>query len=321
MTISTRNGVRRWAPEWRRKKRQQHGQANYKIVRYADDFVLMVSGERRHAETLREEVTAVLAPMGLRLAPEKTRVVHMDEGFTFLGFDIRRMRKRGTQKYYVYTRPSRKAVQAIKDKVTAKTYRSTRHMGLDELITSLNRSLAGWANYFRYGVSKAVFSAVDSHAWNRLMRWIRAKYAGKHRLGMKEFRRRFCDQGWRFACNGVVFTGAASVAVTRYRYRGNTISDPMDPETRGRHHQRLTSGQDTRSARCGESRTPGAEGARGNDRWRHRHRAQPGLPHDRTAGGQGAAARRGPGHRADAPLRLPGTWSGRNSRPGPPPSG
>ena len=216
--------------EWQRKKRRQHGQANCKIVRYADDFVLMVSGERRHAETLREEVTAVLAPMGLRLAPEKTRVVHIDEGFTFLGFDIRRMRKRGTQKYYVYTRPSRKAVQAIKDKVTAKTYRSTRHMGLDELITSLNRSLAGWANYFRYGVSKAVFSAVDSHAWNRLMRWIRAKYAGKHRLGMKELRRRFCDQGWRFACNGVVFTGAASVAVTRYRYRGNTIATPWTPK-------------------------------------------------------------------------------------------
>jgi len=216
--------------EWQRKKRRQHGQGNYKIVRYADDFVLMVSGERRHAETLHEEVTAVLAPMGLRLAPEKTRVVHIDEGFTFLGFDIRRMRKRGTQKYYVYTRPSRKAVQAIKDKVTAKTYRSTRHMGLDELITSLNRSLAGWANYFRYGVSKAVFSAVDSHAWNRLMRWIRAKYAGKHRLGMKELRRRFCDQGWRFACNGVVFTGAASVAVTRYRYRGNTIATPWTPK-------------------------------------------------------------------------------------------
>jgi len=216
--------------EWRRKKRRQHGQGNYKIVRYADDFVLMVSGERRHAETLREEVTAVLAPMGLRLAPGKTRVVHIDEGFTFLGFDIRRMRKRGTQKYYVYTRPSRKAVQAIKDKVTAKTYRSTRHMGLDELITSLNRSLAGWANYFRYGVSKAVFSAVDSHAWNRLMRWTRAKYAGKHRLGMKELRRRFCDQGWRFACNGVVFTGAASVAVTRYRYRGNTIATPWTPK-------------------------------------------------------------------------------------------
>ncbi len=212
--------------EWRRKKRRQHGQGNYKIVHYADDFVLMVSGERRHAETLREEVAAVLAPMGLRLAPEKTRVVHIDEGFTFLGFDIRRMRKRGTQKYYVYTRPSRKAVQAIKDKVTAKTYRSTRHMGLDELIASLNRSLAGWADYFRYGVSKAVFSAVDSHAWNRLMRWIRAKYAGKHRLGMKELRRRFCGNGWRIAYNGAVFTGTSSVTVKRYRYRGSTIPTP-----------------------------------------------------------------------------------------------
>ena len=111
-----------------------------------------------------------------------------------------------------------------------RTYRSTRHQDLDELIASLNRSLAGWANYFRHGVSKAVFSDVDSHAWNRLMRWIRAKYKhGNHRIGMPELRRRFCDQGWRFACNGVVFTGASSVAVTRYRYRGSNIPTPWTP--------------------------------------------------------------------------------------------
>ena len=171
----------------------------------------------------------MLAPLGLRLAPEKTRVVHVDEGFDFLGFTIRRRRKRGTNKYYVYTTPSRKAIQKVKDKVKAKTYRSTRHQDLDELITSLNRSLRGWANYFRHGVSKAVFSAVDSHAWLRLMRWIRDKYAGKNRLGMPQFRRRFCDQGWRIAHNGVVFTGASSVSVSRYRYRGNTIATPWTP--------------------------------------------------------------------------------------------
>src|SRR5271165_4911370 len=225
---------RQWHQEMgsdgQRRKRRRDGQGNWKLIRYADDFVLMVHGERRHAEALREEVAAVLAPMGLRLAPEKTAVVHLDEGFTFLGFDIRRLRKRGTQKYYVYTKPSRKAIQAVKDKVRTKTYRSTRHIGLDELIASLNRSLAGWANYFRHGVSKAVFSDVDSHAWNRLMRWIRAKYKhGTHRIGMPELRRRFCDQGWRFACNGVVFTGASSVAVTRYRYRGSTIPTPWTP--------------------------------------------------------------------------------------------
>ena len=225
---------RQWHQEMgtqsQRRTRRIHGQGNWKLVRYADDLILMVSGDRRHAEALREEVAAVLAPLGLRLAPEKTRTVHIDEGFDFLGHHIRRMRKPGTQKHYVYTKPSRKAIQAIKDTVKAKTYRSTRHQDLAELIASLNRSLAGWANYFRYGVSKATFSAIDHFTWGRLMRWIRAKYAGKHRLGMTALRRRFCDQEWRFACNGVVLTGASSVAVKRYRYRGSHIPTPWTPE-------------------------------------------------------------------------------------------
>jgi RNA-directed DNA polymerase len=223
--------ARQWQQEMgtdgQRAKRRRNGQGNWKLIRFADDFVVMVAGQRHHAEALREEVTAVLAPLGLRLAPEKTRVVHIDEGFDFLSFTIRRQRKRGTQKYYVYTKPSRKAIQAVKDKVKARTYRSTRHMALDEVITSLNRLLAGWANYFRYGVSKAVFSAIDSLAWGRIMRWLRRKYKrGRNRIGMPELRRRFCDKGWRFAWNGVAFTGASSVTVSRYRYRGNQIPTP-----------------------------------------------------------------------------------------------
>jgi RNA-directed DNA polymerase len=213
-----------------RKLRKAHGKASWKLIRYCDDFILLVAGDRHHAEELRTEVSAVLAPLGLRLAPEKTRVVHIDEGFTFLGFDIRRMTKRGTNKQYVYTKPSKKAIKTIKAKVKVKTYRSTRHMGLDEQIHSLNRSLRGWANYFRHGVSSATFSAIDSYAWERLMRWTRDKYAGKTGLSMKELRRRFCDQGWRFAYNGAVFTGASSVPVTRYRYRGAKIPTPWTPK-------------------------------------------------------------------------------------------
>ncbi|MGH3924295.1 MAG: group II intron maturase-specific domain-containing protein, partial [Pseudonocardiaceae bacterium] len=143
---------------------------------------------------------------------------------------IRRRRKRGTQKHYVYTTPSRKAIQKVKDTVKAKTCRSTRNQDLKELILSLNRTLRGWANYFRHGMSKAVFDAVNWHAWGRLMRWTRAKYKGKHRLGMPQFRRRFCDQGWRIAHHGAVFTGASSVPVTRYRYRGSTIPTPWTPQ-------------------------------------------------------------------------------------------
>ena len=203
----------------------------------------MISGTREHAEMLREEVAEVLGPLGLRLAPDKTRTVHIDEGFDFLGFNIRRRKKRGTSQYYVYTKPSRKAIQAIKDKVKQRTHRSTRHQDLDRMITSLNRLLVGWANYFRYGVSKQIFGQIDNHAWWRLMRWAQDKYAGKNRPGMKTIRARFCDRGWRFAHNGVIFAGASSVVVTRYRFRGTRIPNPWkDTPTAKRQDAELTDG-------------------------------------------------------------------------------
>lgn len=148
-------------------------------------------------------------------------MVGIDEGFVFLGFLIQRRRKRGTSKHYVYTVPSRKAIKSITDRVSAATYRSTLHEDLEQLLRRLNRMLAGWANYFRHGVSKQTFNAIDSHAWRRIAGWLRRK----HRIGRSQLRR-FCEQGWKFASHGVVFTGASSVAVTRYRYRGAGIPTP-----------------------------------------------------------------------------------------------
>jgi RNA-directed DNA polymerase len=215
----------------KRRYRRKHGLGRWRLIRYADDFVVVISGERRHAEALRQEVAAVLAPLGLKLAAEKTRVVHIDEGFDFLSTHIRKMRKRGTSERYVYTRPSRAAVQAARDTISEKTYRSTQHQEPGELITSLNRFLAGWANYHRYGVSSAAFSAVDHHAWGRIMRWLRRKYTHRRsQIGMPELRRRFCVPGtWKFACNGAVYKGASSVRTERYRYRGSKIPTPFTP--------------------------------------------------------------------------------------------
>ena len=73
--------------------------------------------DRAHAEALREEAAAVLAPMGLRLSTEKTKITHIDEGLDFLGWRIQRHRKRGTAKSFVYTYPSKKAVRAVTGKV------------------------------------------------------------------------------------------------------------------------------------------------------------------------------------------------------------
>jgi RNA-directed DNA polymerase len=228
----TRCWQQQMGSHWQRQKRKRDGHANWRLIRYADDFVVMVSGERHQAEALRAGVAAVLAPLGLRLAEEKTRVVHIDEGFDFLSFTIRRMRKRGTAKHYVYTIPSKKAIQAVKGKIAARTYRSTRNQDPAKLLASLNRMLAGWADYFRHGVSKVVFHAIDEYAWHRIVCWLRRKHKNRRsRIGMPEVRKRFCVPGsWTLQVNGVRFTGASSVAVTRYRYRGSRIPTPWTPQ-------------------------------------------------------------------------------------------
>jgi len=71
---------------YRREVHRKRGGATYRIVRYADDFVIMVAGTRAHAEALWAETAEVIAPLGLRLSVEKTGVCHLDEGFDFLGF-------------------------------------------------------------------------------------------------------------------------------------------------------------------------------------------------------------------------------------------
>jgi RNA-directed DNA polymerase len=216
------------ANEQQRQKRRRHGQANYRLVRYADDFVVVVTGEKEHAEALRERVADVLAPMGLRLSAEKTRVVSLDDGFDFLGFTIRRMRKRGSSKYFVYTVPSRKAIASIKARIRVMTYGATLHHDPGYLMDYLGRVLRGWANYFRHGVSKRTFNGIDSYAWERITAWLRKK----HRIGWPEMRRRFCLPGsWRLVHDGQRFRGAASVTVTRYRYRGYRIPTPWTPST------------------------------------------------------------------------------------------
>jgi RNA-directed DNA polymerase len=127
--------------QWRRRQ----GLATYRLVRYADDWVLMVAGTQAHAEALRDEAAAVLAPMGLRLSEEKTRIVHIDEGFDFLGFRIQRHTKRGTAKRYVYTYPSKKALASIKARVRGLT-RGATDQSLATIVHRLNPVLRGWTS-------------------------------------------------------------------------------------------------------------------------------------------------------------------------------
>src|SRR5206468_12275032 len=129
-----------------RRTRKARGLARYRLVRYADDFVVMVAGTRADAEALKAEAAAVLAPMGLRLSEAKTRITHIDEGLDFLGYRVQRHQQRGTAKRYVYTYPSKNALQAIKAKVRTIS-RQNRNHPLAVLLHRLNLALRGWCVY------------------------------------------------------------------------------------------------------------------------------------------------------------------------------
>jgi RNA-directed DNA polymerase len=232
LSVLDEHFTRKWealGPGWTRAKRRRAGEPAMRLVRYADDFVVMVHGTRADTEALWDEVGAVLAPMGLRLSESKTRVCHIDEGFDFLGWHIQRRRWRGrTGKTAIYTYPSKKALNAIVDKVRSLTVRA-KHRTLADLLRRLNPVLRGWCNYFRHGVSSRTFNYVDHYAFWRIVSWLRKRHVG---LNMHTLVRRFLP-GWRISAGGIEMFRPYTVNIERYRYRGAKIPNPWTSTTTG----------------------------------------------------------------------------------------
>jgi len=208
---------------WERAKRRRLGLPNCRLVRFADDWTLLVAGTRDDALALREEAAQVLARIGLHLSEEKTLITHIDEGLDFLGWRIQRHRKRGTNRHYVYTYPSRKALRAAMAKVKTWCRQVSTNQPLDVLLARLNPLLRGWTTFFRPGVSSKTFQYLSAYVWRRVARWIRRKHPG---ISRKEFRRRYCGGGWWPRGQELVLFNTGLVTTTRYRYRGSVIPQP-----------------------------------------------------------------------------------------------
>jgi RNA-directed DNA polymerase len=206
-----------------RRRRQRRGLPNYRLCRYADDWCLLVFGTKAHAEALREEIAGVLSTMGLRLSQAKTLITHIDEGLDFLGWRIQRHRKPGTNRYYVYTYPAKKALRAVMAKVKTLCRQVGTNQPLDALLLRLNPMLWGWCAYFRPGVSYATFSYLRRFVWQTVWRWLRRKHP---KATWKQIRRRNCRVGlWPSSHNRELLNPTA-VGTTRYRYRGAAIPTP-----------------------------------------------------------------------------------------------
>jgi RNA-directed DNA polymerase len=219
---------RAWRDQSRYRGRREYlhhmGRPTYRLIRYADDFVLMVKGTLAQAEALKEEVAMVLASkLKLTLSPAKTLVTHIDDGFEFLGFRIVRKTRAGGRQ--VYTFPSPKAFAVVKRAVKALTRPHTRPWSLAKLLAHLNPILRGWCEYFRFAASKRTFAYLEHYSWWRVARWLWKKH---HYHSWKRFRRREL-KGWEIiAHTGNPLFRPARVPVERYRYRGARIASPWN---------------------------------------------------------------------------------------------
>jgi RNA-directed DNA polymerase len=153
-------------------------------VRYADDMVVLCHSQQQ-AEHVKAQLAEWLEPRGLAFNEDKTKIVHLSEGFGFPGFNIRRYPSRK-----LLIKPSQAAIRRVRERL-ASELRTLRGGNATAVIAALNPVIRGWAACYRGVVSSGVFSSLDDYMWkltykwatwrhnNKPKRWIAGRYFGK----------------------------------------------------------------------------------------------------------------------------------------------
>lgn len=183
------------------RKRRSNGKVVYNpkinLIRYADDFVVTGDSPETLAKA-KEIVVEFLTERGLALSPEKTRIVHLSEGFNFLGQNVRLYGDK------VLIKPSKEALAKIYDKIRDIVQRN-KSVEQSDLIRMLNPVIRGWVNYHRHAVSAITFEKLDHLVWKLLWQWARHRHRGKSRTWItKRYWRVRGTRNWTFATTVVI---------------------------------------------------------------------------------------------------------------------
>jgi RNA-directed DNA polymerase len=159
------------------------------LVRYADDECICCPSRER-AEAALAALGEILAGLGLSLAADKTRIVHVadgTQGYDFLGFHHRMVPSRRNPAFrYPACWPSDRAMRRARSHVRELTGRNRRHIPTHLLVEDLNRFLRGWRQYFRYGNSARSFAKLDRHVTERMALLLSKRHGRRGRgNGMK----------------------------------------------------------------------------------------------------------------------------------------
>lgn len=200
------------------------------MVRYADDFIVTGYSREFLEKEVKPQIETFLAERGLKLSINKTRIIHVEEGFDFLGFSIRRYSNK------LLTKPSRKSIKSLLDKIRGiiKSHPTAKSLNLIRL---LNPVIIGWSNYYRHTVAKVVFKNVDHAIWISLWRWAKRRHPKKRVQWIKDkYFKQVGHRHWVFAaCDENAATGLiklvnASDTKIRRHIRIQQKANPFDPE-------------------------------------------------------------------------------------------
>lgn len=169
-----------------------------KLVRYADDFVIICRTHREAQEAL-QKVKQIMIKLKLTLHPTKTRIVDMgQEGFDFLGFHFHKIRAKKTHKLLPYIWPSQKAMKTVRKKIHEITERKRLSNPLEEVIKYLNLVIRGWRNYFRIGNSTMKMQGLDRYVRQRLEQWVRSQKGSRAHWNESAFETLIAQNGLEY---------------------------------------------------------------------------------------------------------------------------
>jgi len=213
------------------------------LVRYADDFIITGTSEALLKYGVKPLVEQFLSERGLVLSHEKTRITHSEDGFDFLGQNIRRY-KDGK----VLIKPSKKSVKTFLAEIREEIRGQGGHRTAGQLISALNAKIRGWTLYHRHACSKRTFSYVDHRIVDMLWRWCKKRHRKKSRKWIKKkYFKRFGERDWVFTGTRrdrqgktypICLLQAAQVKITRHvKIQGE--ANPYDPEWETYFEERL----------------------------------------------------------------------------------